>query len=169
MPPVHGGLQAMEQKKSKWNVIDVIAVVLIVAAVAFVGWKLAHRGSGTGGEAQTVRIDYTVKCEGVAKELYDSCKEHLPSRLMASGKVFDGEITSVEEQPYYVLSDNGQWVEDRDHVTLVFTVYCNVAGGEVMTTKVGEQEVRVGKTDYILKSEYIEFSDCVITSVTWSE
>ena len=159
----------MEQKKRRINVIDVIAVVIILAAVAFVGWKLAHRGSGSGGEAQTVHIEYTVRCEGVARELYEASKAHLPSRLMASGQLYDGEITAVEQLPYYVLAEDGSWVEDRDHVTLVFSVNCNVPGGAVMTTKVGEQEVRVGKTDYILKSEYIEFSNCVITSVEWSE
>ena len=36
-----------------------------------------------------------------------------------------------------------------------------------MTTKVGDQEVRIGKTDYILKSEYIEFSDGTIVDVQW--
>ena len=40
---------------------------------------------------------------------------------------------------------------------------------EVMTTKVGDQEVRIGKTDYILKSEYIEFSDGTITNVIWGD
>ena len=38
-----------------------------------------------------------------------------------------------------------------------------------MTTKVGDQEVRIGKTDYILKSEYIEFSDGTIVDVQWEE
>lgn len=160
----------MEQKsRKKFNVIDVIAVALIVAALAFVGWKLANRGGGVIGEAATVHISYTVKCEGVDDSLYENCQAHLPSRLMASGEVFDGEIKSVDREPYYVLDGDGDWVEDPDHVNLIFNVECNVADSEVMTTKVGEQEVRVGKTDYILKSEYIEFDDCVITSVTWEK
>ena len=52
-------------------------------------------------------------------------------------------------------------------MTLYFTATTQTAAGEVMTTKVGDQEVRIGKTDYILKSEYIEFSDGTITNVTW--
>ena len=36
-----------------------------------------------------------------------------------------------------------------------------------MTTQVGDQEVRIGKTDYILKSEYIEFSEGTIVDVQW--
>ena len=33
--------------------------------------------------------------------------------------------------------------------------------------EVGTQEVRIGKTDYILKSEYIEFSGGTIVDVQW--
>lgn len=160
----------MEQKrKTKFNVVDIIVVVLLVLALAFVGYKLANRGNGTGGEGSTVHINYTVKCEGVSKELYENCQKYLPSQLMASGVLYDGSINSVTEEPYYVLAGNGEWVEDPDHVTLYFAVECNVPGGDVLTTKVGEQEVRVGKTDYILKSEYIELDKCEITSVTWDK
>jgi len=152
----------------KLNVIDFLVILLILAVLAFAGYKVLHRGSGTG-EANTVHISYTVKCENVRKDLYESCQKHLPSQLMASGKLYDGQIKTVAEEPYYVLSGSGEWVEDPEHVTLVFDVECNVPGGDVLTTKVGDQEVRVGKSDYILKSEYIEFDDCVITSVTWDK
>ncbi|MCI2059110.1 MAG: DUF4330 domain-containing protein [Oscillibacter sp.] len=158
----------MEQKKKrKFNVIDVIVVILIAAALGFVGWKLSHRGAA--GTASTVHISYTVKCEGVDKTLYESCQQHLPSQLMASGELFDGQIKTVASAPYLVLDGSGQWVEDPDHVNLTFDVECNVPRGAVLTTKVGDQEVRVGKSDYILKSEYIEFDKCVITSVTWDK
>jgi hypothetical protein len=158
----------MEQKaKRKFNVIDIIVVVLIVAALAFVGYKFAHRGSGG---ASTVHINYTVRCEDVPNAVYENAKKHLPSQLMASGTLYDGHIKAVKEVPYYVLSGNGQWVEDPDHVTLIFDVDCNVPNtGTALTTKVGDQEVRVGKSDYTLKSEYIELDNCVITSVTWDK
>lgn len=163
-----------EQKNTrifgKFNVIDVIAVLLILAVLAFVGYKLTHRGGENAGEGgNTVHITYTVKCEDVDASLYENCKQYLPSQLMASGELFDGQINSVSEEPYHVLSADGTWVEDPDHVTLIFQVECNVPAGDVMTTKIGEQEVRVGKTDYILKSEYIEFDDCIITNVTWDK
>lgn len=34
-------------------------------------------------------------------------------------------------------------------------------------TEIGKQEVRVGKSDYILKSQYIEFKDTQIIDVEW--
>lgn len=160
----------MEQKrKLKFNVVDIIAVVLIVAVLAFGGYKLANRGGGESNPANTISINYTVKCEGVDKELYENCQKHLPSQLMASGELYDGRITAVQEEPYYVMTADGSWVEDHDHVTLVFTVEANIPKADVMTTEIAKQEVRVGKSDYILKSEYIEFSDCVITNVEWGK
>ncbi|WP_295580390.1 DUF4330 domain-containing protein [uncultured Oscillibacter sp.] len=162
----------MEQRAKrvgKFNIIDIIAVVLIVAVVAFVGWKLANRGSGGGEAAAMTKVTYTVKVEGVPSELYEHCLDHLPSPLMASGELVGGQIESVERQPYFVLGPDGQWVEDPNHATLLFTATTETASGAVMTTKVGEQEVRIGKTDYILKSEYIEFSGGTIVDVTWEQ
>ena len=116
-----------------------------------------------------VKVTYVVRAEGVPVELYENCREHLPSPLMASGALVGGQIESVEMKPYYVLGPDGQWVEDPDHVTLYFTATTETPAGEVMTTQVGDQEVRIGKTDYILKSEYIEILGGTIVDVTWEE
>ena len=161
----------MEQKAKrvgKFNVIDIIAVILILAVLAFAGWKLLGRtGVTDGGEESTVKVTYVVKCEGVPAELYETCKTHLPSPLMASGALVGGQIESVEMEPYFVLGPDGVWIEDPEHVTLYFTATTETPASEVMTTKVGDQEVRIGKTDYILKSEYIEFSGGTIVDVQW--
>lgn len=156
----------MEQKK-RFNVIDIIAVVLILAVLVFVGYKLASRGGvGEPAQQETVKVTYQVKKEGVPAELYESSKQHIPSRMMASGALVGGEIVAVEEAPYYVLGPDGQWVRDEAHTTLIFTAETEVAKEAVMTTKVGEQEIRVGKT-HILKSEYIEFEETIIIDVQW--
>ena len=88
----------MEQKAKrigKFNVIDIIAVILILAVLAFTGWKLAHRGSGQAAETAMTKVTYTVKVEGVPAELYENCLDHLPSPLMASGELVGGQIESV--------------------------------------------------------------------------
>ena len=158
----------MEQKaKRKFNIVDVIIVVLILAVVGFAAYKLLG-ARGSGPRAMT-KVTYTVRAEGVPKELYENSKAHLPSPLMASGALVGGEIVAVEQEPYYVLDAGGNWVEDPNHVTLLFTAETETPTAEVMTTKVGEQEVRIGKTDYILKSESIEFSNCTIVDVKWGE
>ena len=162
----------MEQKAKrigKFNVIDIIAVALILAVVAFAGMKLMNRGGGEAAPAAMTKVTYVVKVEGVPAELYENCQEHLPSPLMASGALVGGQIESVEKKPYYVLGPNGQWVEDPDHVTLYFTATTETPTTEVMTTKVGDQEVRIGKKDYILKSEYIEINGGTIIDVKWEQ
>ena len=45
---------------------------------------------------------------------------------------------------------DGQWHEDPDHVNLYFTCTATVPKEEVMTTKVGEQEVRIGGGQILL-------------------
>ena len=162
----------MEQKAmriGKFNIIDIIAVVLILAVVAFAGMKLMNRGGGETAAAPMTKVTYTVKVEGVPAELYENCQAHLPSPLMASGALVGGQIEAVEMEPYFVLGPDGQWIEDPDHVTLLFTATTETPSGAVMTTKVGDQEVRIGKTDYILKSEYIEFSGGTIVDVIWEK
>ena len=154
--------------KKKFNIIDIIAVVLILAVLAFGAWKLLGGGDGgAAGEAGMAKVTYVVRCEGVPAELYETCRAHLPSPLMASGALVGGQIESVEMEPYYVLGPDGEWIEDPEHVTLFFTATTETPASEVMTTQVGDQEVRIGKTDYILKSEYIEFSEGTIVDVRW--
>ena len=58
----------MEQKK-KFNVIDVIAVVLILAAAVFVGMKLVNRGAGSGAEQKMLQVTNVAKAEGVDNAL----------------------------------------------------------------------------------------------------
>lgn len=158
----------MEQKaRKRLNIIDIIAVVVILAAVAFVGYKMLGPGGETAAQ-EVVKVTYKVKKEGVPAEMYENSKKHLPSKLMASGAFVGGEVVAVEEEPYYVLGPDGQWVLDEAHTTLIFTAVTEVAKGNVMLTKVGEQEVRVGK-EHILKSEYVEFAETYIIDVQWEE
>ena len=158
----------MEQKKRRFNVVDLIAVVLILAIVAFAGVKLMNRGGGTAVEQTKIPVTYLAKAEGVDARLYENCLEHLPSKMMASGALVGGEIVSVEKEPYMVMTPSGDWVEDPERVNLIFTATTTVNQEAVMTTKVGDQEIRIGK-GHILKSEFIEFEATTIIDVIWGE
>ena len=156
----------MSQKKWKFNVIDIVVVVLIVAVAVLLVMKFS---GGETYEAQYGTIRYTVLVEDQPVEVYEGVQQHVPGALMASGARYDDQrIVSVSAQSVLVR-DNGEWVEDPDHVTLYFTATTETPAGEVMTTQVGDQEVRIGKTDYILKSEYIEIQGGTIVDVTWEE
>lgn len=159
----------MEQKKSfrvgKFNIIDIIAVALILAVALYAAARILGRGGAV--EAPTMEITYVVRVQNVAAELYENAKENLPSPLMASGARLNGRIESVESTPWLELGPDGEWHEDPDHVNLYFTCTATVPKEEVMTTKVGEQEVRIGKTDYIMKSETVEFQNGTVIDVDW--
>ena len=79
----------MEQKAKrigKLNIIDLIAIVLIVAVLALAAWKfIGKNGDSISYDRPQTKVTYQVKVEGVAPELYENCQAHLPSPLMASG------------------------------------------------------------------------------------
>lgn len=161
----------MEEKKAfrigKFNIVDIIAVILLLAVAVYGAARLLNRGGTI--EVPTTEITYVVRVQNVAAEMYETAKANLPSPLMASGARLNGRIESVEMTPFLVLGPDGQWCEDPDHVNLYFTCTATVPKEEVMTTKVGEQEVRIGKTDYIMKSETVEFQNGTVIDVQREE
>lgn len=161
----------MEQKKAfrigKFNIVDIIAVILILAVAGYAATRLMNRGGTT--EVPSMNITYVVRVQNVATELYENSVKNLPSPLMASGARLNGRIESVEMTPWLVLGPDGEWYEDPDHVNLYFTCTAAVPKEEVMTTKIGEQEVRIGKTDYIMKSETVEFQNGTVIDVQWGD
>ena len=153
------------EKKRRFNIIDLIVLVLIVAVVVFLGYKVMGKVQSQGSE--TITLKYQVMYEGVSNDLYDAAAEHVPSQFMASGVLYDSHVTAVEKKDYFVY-ENGEWVLDPYHCTLVFTVEGNVANTTVLTTEVGSQEVRVGK-EHVLKTQYLEFDKGIITFVEWGK
>ena len=153
------------EKKRRFNIIDVCVLVLIVAVVGFLGYKVANGIQSRGDD--TITLKYQVMYEGVSNDLYDAAAEHVPSQIMASGVLYDSYVTAVEKSDYYVY-ENGEWVLDPYHCNIVFTVEGNVANATVLTTQVGSQEVRVGK-EHVLKTQYLEFDKGIITFVEWGK
>ncbi|MBU5626853.1 DUF4330 domain-containing protein [Oscillibacter sp. MSJ-2] len=159
----------MKEKKlfGKLNIIDFLVIILLVVVVAFVGYKLLNRGSGSGGESNRIGIKYTVKCEEINERVYDEALKYIPSQVMSNGELCSVNIVGVEKEPHYVMTADGQWVEEYGKVDLVFSLEGTVANTAVITSEVGSQEIRVGKSDHIVKSEFIEVTGGVITSVEW--
>ena len=151
----------MSQKKWKFNIVDAVVVVLIVAVAALLVMKFA---GGETYEAQYGIIRYTVVVQDQPLEVYEGVQAHVPGALMASGARYDDQqIVSVEAEPVLVR-DNGEWVEDPSHVDIFFTIEGTVEITPVMTTTVATQEIRVGR-EVILKTEYLEFDPAVVTAV----
>ena len=136
-------------RKLGFNVVDVIIVLIVIAALVFGVKKL--QSSGVMEDQTTYHVTYTVLCEEQPAGIYENIQQYIPSTLMASGELFTAEIVAVERQPWMVYVD-GQWVEDPQHESLLFTIEGTFEDSGVLENKLGKQELRVGKT-YIVKSE----------------
>lgn len=153
----------MPQKKWKFNIIDIIAVLLIAAALVFAGAKLLPKSSG--GEGEMIPMTYKVIAENQPAEMFEAAQRYIPARLAASGALYDAELVSVEARQTLVCS-GGVWVEDPNHVDLIFTVDCQVEKTPVMLNSVGSQEIRTGRKIF-LKTEYLEFDPVYVLSVEY--
>lgn len=153
----------MPKKKWKFNIIDIIAVLLIAAALVFAGTKILSKSSG--GEGEMIPMTYKVIAENQPAEMYEAVQRYLPSYLVASGAHYDAEIVSVEAEQTLVCSA-GEWVEDPNHVDLVFTVKCELEKTPVLLPIIGGQEIRVGR-EIVLKTEYLEFAEAHVLSVEY--
>ncbi|MDD4509610.1 MAG: DUF4330 family protein [Oscillospiraceae bacterium] len=161
-------------KHKKWNVVDLVIVIVVVVLLIFGCVKL-FGGKGGLSDATTTQITYTVKVCGIEKESYASIQKYVPGELMASGAKVDGSVTKTTSEPsvvYVNLNSNGPMpallpVQSNDLVDVVFTIEAKAEAGDVLTSKVGTQEVRIGKS-HIIKTEYIELTGTVLT-VDWKE
>lgn len=153
----------MPQKKWKFNIIDIIAVLLIAAVIVFAGAKLLPKSSG--GEGEMIPMTYTVIAESQPEEMFEAVQQYIPCRLVAAGALFDAEVTAVEARPSLVCS-GGVWVEDPRHVDLIFTVSTELERTPVLLPTVALQEIRIGN-EIILKTEYLEFDPAYVLSVEY--
>lgn len=89
-----------EPKKRKFNIIDILVLLILLAAVVFFAIKVL-KPDATGDITNSVTernfatAHFTVEVDGMRKEMYDAIASQLPAQMMASGKLTDGNILSV--------------------------------------------------------------------------
>ena len=153
----------------KLNIVDVLILLVVIAAVAFLAVRMV---GGSGGEtiaadepSAQANLRYTVLCEdmplmqaenavtAVTAEDYelklddDSILKVSPNQIFNSNKFQDAQITSAEILPQDDSAD-GQLV------TVRFVIEA-AAKNTVCSFVVGTQEVRIGR-DYTVKTVDIE-------------
>ena len=153
----------------KLNIVDVLILLVVIAAVAFLAVRMV---GGSGGEtiaadepSAQANLRYTVLCEdmplmqaenavtAVTAEDYelklddDSILKVSPNQIFNSNKFQDAQITSAEILPQDDSAD-GQRVTVR---LVIEAAAKNTVGSFV----VGTQEVRIGR-DYTVKTVDIE-------------
>lgn len=158
----------------KINVIDLLVVLVLVAAVVFLAVRFL--GGGTNVVNQTTKITYTTTALSVEPATYEEVLRHMElaggkDQLMANGELVDGYVVKAEAVPHVNYSTDAQGnvvrsVEDYEggRLDVTFTVEANVA--DPIATKVGTQEVRVAK-NHILKTVHFEFPYSTIMTCDW--
>ena len=165
----------------KLNIIDLLVILLLIVAVALIGWKVTRK-DGASNASRTI-LTYTVEVEGVDQEVYEGIKAYVPGesgigdQLMANGEMVDAYVTNVTAAPHeggLTMTDvNGTTmtfpVEGDDTLDLTFTIQANVVNS--VTNEVGTQEVQIGKS-HIVKTVHFELNNGTITTCEaepWAE
>ena len=159
----------------KINIVDLIVILVIVIAAVVVGMKFLG-GSGNGNSAinpNKTPVRYTVLVEGVEPEVYENIQKYIPGQLMASGEMLDGHVVAVEAvegRTHTATVDTADGTLEipvnSGKLDLIFTIECNVVNS--ITTEIGTQEVRVGKT-HTVKTDKFELINGIILDCDWGE
>lgn len=137
----------------KLNIIDLLVLILVIAAVVILGGKLtSHTADGAEGQGQ--QVVYTVLVRNVAPEVYESVQAMLPSQLYAEDALQNGYVTKVEATPtetdLYGTTEISRGLPGN--YDLVFTIEATVEDN--MSSKLGSQEIRVGKYHIVKTTEF---------------
>lgn len=162
----------------KLNIIDLLVIVFIIAAVVVVGMKFL--GGGADEPVATTRLTYTVRVTAQPAKVAERVAEYVDTatgkrdQLLAGDDVVNGYITDywIEETRYNRLNDGkvelfdpaGLESSGAELVDICFVIEANVI--DTLTNKVGSQEVRIGK-NHIVKTAHLEFSNGVVESCVW--
>ena len=165
----------MKNKKlfGKLNIVDLVVILVILAAGIFLAIRYLGIGNGTLGSLNEVK--YTVTVEAMSEDLYNQIAPTLPAQMISGEALVTGTILSTSAEPctvesyesmdpyntsiiYTIIPD-----ESQKFVTVQFECTATVDAGAV-TNSLGTQEIRVGRT-HVVKSQDIELVG-VITEMT---
>lgn len=165
----------------KINIIDLIVILIAIAAVVVVALKKTGRLGEVNAPTGT-SIFYTVQVENIPPEVYESAKEYIAQgqaqgkpgdQLMASGELLNGYVTNVTAKAHpgeaEVRTSTGITTVQagyQDRLDLVFEVQAYVDNN--VKTELGTQEVRAGKT-HIVKTTHFELQYGTILTCRWED
>jgi hypothetical protein len=160
----------MEKKKRKLNVVDVLVILAVIAAVTLIAVRYFTRPE-TGVIAMDV-IEFTVNVPAIDRSIADFTVENLdpssPSQMIAAGSYVRGWADSAEAHPITVTEAETvlgglvtHYEPDKEFSSL--TIYCRaeIPSADI-TTSLGTQELRIGR-NFIVKTMDIEVTGIVDT------
>ena len=167
-----------EAKKRKFNIVDIIVLLILLAAVVFFAIKVLKPEAAQGvvdavaPEKKLGTAYFTLEVDGMRKEMYDAVAAQLPQQMLANGKLTDGIIHSVTCEPCEVA-----YVEAANPINAALTTYV-IPGEDVEFVNAFfvcqapidlvnynhysvSQDIRIGR-QYYLKTPMTELTGTVI-------
>ena len=134
----------------KINLIDLLVLILAIAVVLAVGWKLVGKKAAASVSDNSHELRFTVLFEDQPVEVAEFAETQIGKQLVNNAKLVSAEVTGCE-----AVSS----IRTLGHVDLSVTVKATAAfSGNVW--QVGSQEIRVGY-EYILKTSEFELTGII--------
>lgn len=162
-----------EKRKRRLNIVDLVVIVILLAVIAFLGWKVVNRSKDGGSSVRMGKVTFVVEVDGLRADLYEGTAALVPCQMAASGAMVDGYIRESWCVPCTVErirakspvnSSLEQEILPEEGVDYVNAYYrCEAAidlNDKLNLT--GNQEIRLGRS-YYLKSIDIELSGTIIS------
>lgn len=149
----------------KINLIDLLVVLVVIAVIVGVFWKLAgDKVSDAIAPSTKTVLEYEVLCTAVQADAASSAEAiAVGQKLMSNGSLLNATVTQCTVEPYITTNVDAQGntvaVTDQARNNVRFTIEAEIASGD-LTNSVGSQEVRVGKS-HIVKTTEVEITGTV--------
>lgn len=153
-------MEEKSRKFGKFNIVDIIVLVIIVLGLIFVATKFLGNDD-TQTAAGGVKIEYTVLVREVDPLVCDTVMGYKKAnvQLMANGAMVDGYVTDIDYRPHvnYETNSDGIVVVSQEEgenarMDMIFTI--QATANNAVNYKVGTQEVRIGKTHIVKTTEF---------------
>ena len=138
----------MNQKKAKFNIVDIIVILILVAGIAFVGVRMfggeEPAVEANAGAGSTYHVTFHAECvrEDVASTLVLGSKSENASRNMDLGTLID---FSIDEAIAYGTDSKGNVVQGTKPGYVSITLTCELTGIDQSTgLQVGQFMLNVG-------------------------
>ena len=139
----------MNQKKVKFNIVDIIVIIAIIAGIVFVGVRMfggqdSPAASADPSVGNTYHVTFVADSgrEEVAATLVQGSKAENASRNMDLGHLVE---FSVDEAIVYTTNSKGELVKTNKEDYVSVTLVCEVVGIDQSTgLQVGQFMLNVG-------------------------
>lgn len=141
----------MSQKKARFNIVDIIVILILVAGVVFVGVRMLgdQKPADAIADNKTYQVTFRADCvpEDVAASLVRGSACENADRTMDLGTL--KEFTTGESVTYTTDRD-GEWVQSSKPGHVSVTLICELAGSEMPTgLRLGKFMLNVGQELHI--------------------